>query len=347
MIKFFNLNNYIIDINSKLKDVISLINKNQKGIALIIDKNKILKGVLVDGDIRRLLLKKVSLNSKINQYLNKNFFYFNHKRRKNIKKYISNQHVPVLDSQKKLVGLYLSNQAQNILRTGTIVILAGGKGLRMGKLTEDTPKPLLKIAGKPIIHTQIAKMIDQGFEDFIILTNYLSNKISNYFKNLNLDAEIRCIKEKKYLGTAGPLSLLKKLNISQSFILINGDIITNLNFLELLNFHNINNNDLTICLRKYNYQIPFGVMSKKSGIRFINEKPVASFLINSGIYVINKKILKKIKNSKYLAMNRLINKLFKEKLNIKNFIINDDVWDVGDKTQYENINKLFKKQNVK
>jgi dTDP-glucose pyrophosphorylase len=343
MIVFPELKNFTIDINSKVKDAIKLINKNQRGIALVTDKNNVLKGVLVDGDIRRLLLKRVSLNNKIKKYLNKNFFYFNYKSRKNIKKYINNQHVPVLDKKKELIGLYLSIQAQNILRTGTVVILAGGKGLRMKNLTKDTPKPLLKIAGTPIIHTQITKMINQGFKDFIILTNYLSNKISDYFKNLNLDAEVQCIKENKYLGTAGPLSLLKKLNISQSFILINGDIITNLNFKEVLNFHNINRNDLTICLRKYNHQIPFGVLSKKSGFRFINEKPIASFLINSGIYIISKKILKRIKNSQHLEMNHLINKLFKEKLNIKNFIINDEVWDVGDKSQYENINKLFQK----
>lgn len=187
----------------------------------------------------------------------------------------------------------------------------------MGNLTENLPKPMLKINNKPILENQINFFKNKGFYNFIISVNYLSNKVINYFGDgKKLGINIEYVKEKFFLGTAGPLSLIKNKKLLNNIIIINGDIYADIDFRKILNQHEKKNNDLTLCATRQQYKFPFGVINRNTKkLDFINEKPELNFLVNSGIYIIKPKMLKLLKFNKYLDMNNFINHIKKKKKN--------------------------------
>jgi dTDP-glucose pyrophosphorylase len=343
MIKFPELKKFLVDRKSNLKKVLKVINKNANGIALVVNHKLQLQGVVTDGDLRRLFIKGKKLSDIIYFYLKKKFIFINSDFEINkLKKlFEKNQHIPVLSKNKKILGLYLKSDYKHALFSNNVIFLAGGRGKRMGQLTKALPKPMLRIKNKPIIEHQIDILKKQKFNNFVFLVNYLSNKIIDYFKNNNKFSNVNFIKEKKYLGTAGPLSLINKNKISNNFFVINGDIIAKIKFSSFLDYHIKNKNDVTICLRKYEYQIPFGVF-KKNYLNLIEEKPVESHFINAGIYLFNKKILSYIKKNSYLDMNDLINSLYKKNLRVKPYFVNENIYDIGDHNQYKKIKKIFR-----
>lgn len=345
MIKFPELRKFLVDHKSNLKKVLKVINNNANGIALVVNHKLQLEGVVTDGDLRRLFIKGKKLSDKIYFYLKKNFIFINSdfEINKLSKLFAKNQHIPVVSKNKKILGLYLKSDYKHTPFSNNVIFLAGGKGKRMGRLTKALPKPMLRIKNKPIIEHQIDIFKKQNFHNFIFLVNYLSDKIINYFKKKNNKfPNINFIKEKKFLGTAGPLSLINKNQISNNFFVLNGDIIAKIKFSSILDYHKKNKNDLTICFRKYEYQIPFGVF-KKNYVNLIEEKPVESHFINAGIYLFNKKILSYIKKDSYLDMNDLINSLYKKNLRIKPYFVNENIYDIGDHNQYKKIKKIFKR----
>ena len=343
MIRFPNLKKFIVEENQSIKDVLRVINFNTKGFVLVVDKYLSFKSVITDGDIRRLILRNINLKKKIKFFLKKSFYLSKNTSTKKINFFLKKKkYLPILD-KKKLIGLYIDS-TRNISRlTCDIIILAGGKGTRMGNLTKNTPKPLLKINKIPIIEQQILNFINQNFKSFFLLLNYKSNKIIEYFNKKNLAANIFHITERKFLGTAGPLSLIKKNNISDNFIVINGDIVTKIDFKDLLKFHIDNKNQVTICLKKYSHQVPFGVYNKIKKSNIIDEKPIQNYFVNSGIYVFKKDVLNYIKKNEKLEMNDFINSLFKKKIKVETYVTKEIIYDVGDKSQYKKIKNIFTK----
>ena len=213
----------------------------------------------------------------------------------------------------------------------------------MKNLTKKTPKPMLKINKKPILENQIIFFKKKGFSNFIISVNYLSNKIINYFKDgKKFDVNIKYSKENSFLGTAGPLSLVKNRKIRDDIIVINGDIYADINFGKILDYHKKNNYDLTLCATKQMYQFPFGVINNSTKtLDFIDEKPELNFLVNSGIYIIKPKILKFLKFNQYLDMNDFINNLKKNKYKIGVYLIYERIFDIGNKSQYSKVKDIF------
>lgn len=339
-IKKKNLKHIIINKNKTINDVLEVLNKArfpEKKLCIVAEKSKILD-VLTDGDIRRIIIKEKNLNQKIKNYLKKKFIYANEKNSeevllKTIKKY-QIDFLPILNNKKELISLfYVDHQNNGNLKKfdNEIFILAGGRGKRMFPLTDNIPKPMLKIGSETIIETLINSFKDQGFYNFTVSLNYLSEKIVTYIKNKKFEnVNIKYVFEKKKLGTAGPLAKLKKFN-NKPAIIINGDIYTRLNFLELLNFHNKNKNSLTICSRFYNQQIPYGVINKnKKTKEIISEKPMYKFKISAGIYVFNSNLINEIPKNKFLNMNDFINSIYKKKKKIEIFPIHELWMDIGD-----------------
>jgi dTDP-glucose pyrophosphorylase len=338
MIVYPRLASFFINERSTIENAIKVINYNGKGICLVVDYNNNLKGLLTDGDIRRLLLKGSRLVDKIYNKYNKKFFYIKnnniHKANlEEIKKKFS--HVPILE-KRKIISLLLKDDFQIEKKSNYIFILAGGLGSRMGKLTKNLPKPMLKINKKSILENQINFFQKKGFFNFIISVNYLSYKIINYFQDgKKFGLNIEYCKEKNFLGTAGPLSLLRKKKILDDMIVINGDIYADIDFSKILHYHKYNNKDLTLCATRQQYKFPFGVINKNTKtLDFIDEKPEFNFLINSGIYIIKPKILNFLKFNKYLDMNNFINKLKKNKKKIGIYLIYERIFDIGNKSQY-------------
>jgi dTDP-glucose pyrophosphorylase len=345
MIVYPRLAAFFINERSTIENAIKVINDNGKGICLVVDNNHNLKGLLTDGDIRRLLLKGSRLFDKIYNKYNKKFFYIKknnlHKvNLQEIKKKFS--HVPIL-KKRKIISLLLKDDLHVKKKPNYIFILAGGLGSRMGNLTKNLPKPMLKINKKSILENQINFFKKKGFYNFIISVNYLSNKIINYFRNgKKFDLNIKYCKEKKFLGTAGPLSLLRNKKMIDDIIVINGDIYADIDFGKILGYHKKNNKDLTLCATRQQYKFPFGVINKNTKILdFIDEKPEFNFLINSGIYILKPKILNFLKFNKYLDMNNFINNLKKNKKKIGIYLIYERIFDIGNKSQYIKVKDIF------
>ena len=220
--------------------------------------------------------------------------------------------------------------------------MAGGYGKRLRPLTKSTPKPMLKIANKPILEHIINRLKNQGFINLIISTHFKSNKIIKYFGNgKKFGVKIRYIKEKKALGTAGALSNLKG-KIKKHLLMMNGDILTEINFIEFVKYHNLNKTDATIAVQSYNTTNPYGVFKiKGSRVTDFFEKPIQTNFINSGIYIFNSKLLKLIPRNTKFDMSDFLKMLIFKKVKLSAFPIHELWSDIGDMKNFNSaLNRL-------
>lgn len=340
-----NLKKYkrnIIYTEKKIIDVINIFHKTNIPCAFVVDANNKYIGSITDGDIRRAILKKISLNQNISKIYNKNSHFLKKKDSKDLNKIrliASNyliRYLPVIHNRKIIEiidreEIRLSSNVNN-----EIVIMAGGLGKRLLPITKQIPKPLISINGKPIISKIISNLNSQGFYNFTIIVNYLGNKIIKYVeKNISKDNKIKFIKEKRALGTLGGLSLIKK--ISENFFLINADVISNLNFRNMLDFHEKNKNLVTLGVINYNTSQSYGIVNYKRGrLIKIKEKPKNTDTINSGIYILNKKIIKLIKKNFKIDAPEFLNKLGNK---VKIFPIYEKWVDIGTHEELRKIRK--------
>ena len=332
--------------NESITKAIEKINLSKIKIIFVIDDANKLIGSITDGDIRRVLLKKKSINLKVFDVMNKKvkFFYKNINNDYQYKDYFTLKLfcIPVIDKSKKILFYIVKNDHVIEKFDNSIFLMAGGKGLRLYPLTKFTPKPLLKIDNIPIIERIIENFKKQGFYNFKISINYLGSKIKNYLKKRkNLNVKIKFISEKNFLGTAGSLSLVNKNEFKFPLILTNSDLISNINYKRLLNFHIKNKSDLTICVRNQIFEMPYGeiYLEGKKVLKII-EKPISNSIINAGVYVLSKKILKLTETNKHLMMNELINISIKNNCKILSFPIYENWIDVGNKDQLLKANNL-------
>ena len=295
-----------------IKAGIKRLNKVNPPILFVRNKSKNFLGTVTDGDIRRYILRGENLTDKINTITNKNSYACNFnslKFKKNIleKKLIdlSLKSIPVLKN-KKIIGALFSVPQQR--KQTPILIMAGGKGRRLLPFTSKIPKPLVTLNNKPILHFILQKIIQENFENLFISINHLGDQIIEFFqKNKNFGLNISFIQENSPLGTAGSLYLIKKMKF-EKIIVINADVITGLKYEKILNFHEENNFEITMACMIHKYQVPFGsVITKNRKFKNIIEKPIIETLVNAGIYVINKKIIDKIKKKRFLSMVDFIN----------------------------------------
>jgi len=294
--------------SDSIEKTISVLHEGGCRIALVVDEELKLFGTVTDGDIRRAIIKNIPLKSPIHLVMNPNPVTANTKTSKeDIFKIIESRdllHMPIVDESFKLTDLLTLQQLHKKQSyKNPVLIMAGGFGKRLYPLTKETPKPLLKVGKKPILDIIIEQFVDFGFKNFYISTHYLPNQVKENFHNKNFgDVTINFLYEKEPLGTAGSIGLLPKKDMSdEPLILMNGDLLTKIDFEQLLIFHKENNADATMCVRDYSFQIPYGVIEVEDNIvKNIEEKPISSFFVNAGIYVLNQKIIKEIKGSKFL-----------------------------------------------
>lgn len=308
----FSIDTYCINPDSTIEDAMKAIDKNLTGAALVVDNQKYVKGIITDGIIRRALLGGHKIEDKIEGIYSKEFKSVNKLvSKKKVKELMLKQkirQVPLLDEEGKLVDLYfLDDIIGHQEKDNYVFILAGGLGTRLRPLTETVPKPMLKVAGKTILEHIIEQFKEYGFKKFIISINYKGEIIENYFKDgKEFDIEIDYVRENKKLGTAGSIRLAKdKLN--KSFIVINGDILTGIDFENFLEYHDKNKFDITVGVRNYEMRVPYGVIvTENSIITDIEEKPSYNFNINSGVYVLSKEVIDYIPENKEYDMTELI-----------------------------------------
>jgi len=326
-------------------EAIEILHKGGARIVLVVDKELKLLGTVTDGDVRRALISHIDMDSLVIDIMNINPLTVDTNVPKdqvlNMMETQDLLHMPVLDNNEALCDLVTLQQLhKKSMHDNPVFIMAGGFGTRLYPLTKNTPKPLLKVGDKPILDTIIDQFINCGFHNFYISTHFMPEKIKDNFIDKNLsNVTIEFIHEDEPLGTAGALGLLPK-NISKlPMIVMNGDLLTKVDFSNLLNFHNENKSQATMCVREYDFQVPYGVVTINGHkIKEINEKPIHKFFVNAGIYVLNHNIVEKIDGNTYLDMTDFLDsELGSGKVHA--FPIHEYWLDIGQIDEYKKANQ--------
>ena len=309
-------------------------NLNVNNFCLVLGKQKNILGTITDGDIRRGLLKNYNINEKVEKiYQRRPVVTRKILTKKEIESILSKNNItflPLLNKKNKVLDIYGYNKIEEVHPIDCqMLIMAGGKGLRLRPLTKKTPKPLLIVNKKPIIEHIITIAKNQGIKNFYISINYLGYKIKKYLGNgSKLGIKIKYLEEKKPLGTAGSINLIKKF--VKPIIVTNSDIISKINFKEMLSAHKKNRSHLTMVAKVFYEKDNYGrIVASGNTVKKVIEKLEQNLLINAGIYIVDPKIKKIIKNSEYLDMTDLINRGLKEKFKINVFPIHEKWLDYG------------------
>ncbi len=342
-----NIEKVKLTISSTIKEALMIIDSGAIKIAIVVDDKDILLGTLTDGDIRRAILNGKKLDDTIEYvYFQEPTVVKNNTSREEIINICSSKkiyQIPVVDNEGKVVSIAVLDE---LLRpkehVNQVILMVGGLGSRLKPLTDNTPKPMLHVGGKPILQTIVEKFAAYGFVNIIMCVNYKSHIIQEYFGNgSKFGVNIEYILEDKRMGTAGALSLLKD-KPKTSFFVMNGDLLTNVNFEHLLDFHQNNNAMATMCVREYDFQVPYGVVNLKAEkILSIEEKPKHSFFVSAGIYMLDEKCIDLIPNDEFYDMPTLFEKLIEESHNTISFPLREYWLDIGRLEEYEKANNEY------
>lgn len=325
----------ILTIDSTIQKVIRNLNDSSMQIVLVVNEAGELQGTISDGDIRRGLLRGLDLNSPIESVIRRNALVAppNLGREMVIQLMTANKiyQIPVVDESQKAVGLHLWDEISTPpTRSNLMVIMAGGKGTRLHPFTENCPKPLVMVAGKPMLEHIIERGKLEGFSHFVLAIHYLGHMVEGYFGNgSQMGVQIEYLRESFPMGTAGALSLLSP-RPDEPFVVTNGDVITDIRYGELLDFHNRYKADATMAVRVHEWQHPFGVVQTK-GVEIVGfkEKPIARTHINAGVYALAPSVLGNLSNDAPCDMPTLFQRLQAKEKSTVAYPIHEPWLDVG------------------
>ncbi len=330
----------ILPMEATIEDVLNNLNKSGLRISLIVNNKEEFQGTISDGDIRRALINGTVKEASIQKIINKNAFIVTPEIKPEVvlQLMVKNkvQQIPVINESQKITGLYLWDEVVSQKKfSNTMVIMAGGKGSRLGKFTKNCPKPLLPVNGKPILERIIERAKLQGFERFLISINYLGQMIEDYFSNgEKWNVKIDYLKEDKPLGTAGSLSLI--FPKPQLPVLVsNCDIMSDFHYGELLDFHCKHSAEATMAVRIHEWENPYGVVRTK-GVDIIDfeEKPVVRSHINAGVYVLEPSAIDLINKNENFDMPNLFERLKEKNLRTIVYPVHEPWLDIGRPEDY-------------
>lgn len=320
------------------------------GLRILLVENSVKKfvGIIADPDIRRAFLRGYRLDDPIKEIINRSPIVGNIKDSKEQILKLSAKYniyqIPILDDEGNVVRIEkILDNFYSVENNNIVVIMAGGLGTRLRPLTENIPKPMLKVGDKPILEIIIQRFKNQGFKNFVLCVNYKADIIEDYFKDgKTFDVNIQYTYENKRMGTAGALSLIKDIG-QRPFFVTNGDILADINYNTMLNHHIDKKSLATMGVRKHFYQIPYGVVitNDENKIITIEEKPEYSFLVNSGVYVLNPEIIDLIPKNEIFDMPKLFENI--KEINKKSVYFIEDYWiDIGRHDEYKQANEDIK-----
>jgi len=354
--KFYNILEKVIMIEwqkftiqptSTIRESIAKIDNGATQIVLVIDENNLLQGVITDGDVRRSILQGISIDEPAMKIMNANpVTALPTDSKENILNIMRNKmlrQIPIVDDKGKVVGLeYLNYLIQPQVHPNIVVLMVGGLGTRLRPLTNECPKPLLKIGNKPLLETILESFIEFGFYRFYLSVNYKAEMVKEYFNDgSKWNIEIKYIHENKTLGTAGPLSLLPE-KTKHPIIVMNGDLLTKINYQHLLEYHKTNQAIATMCIREYEFRVPYGVVKTNlQKIVSIDEKPLHRFFVNAGIYVLDPYAVNHIPSNTYFDMPALFQVLIDSNQQVIVFPVREYWIDIGREDDYHKANYEF------
>ena len=329
-----DLSPYTIKQNATIREAMAAVDAGAAGVVMILDQDDKLEGLMTDGDIRRLLLAGAEMNSPITEGINRNFTHVSPETPRadvlDLMHAKGIEQIPIVDHEGKLTGVHsISSIVAKDTLPNWVVIMAGGKGTRLGELTQDTPKPMLKIVGRPILERIVLHLVGSGIRRIYLAVNYLSQVIEEHFGDgSDFGCEIHYIREESPMGSGGALSLLPE-QPEHPIIVMNGDLVTDFHVRRMLNYHENGNYHATIGLNHYSHRVPFGCVSLKNGaVEKLTEKPLLNELVNCGIYTLSPTLLPRIKKEFFP-----ITELFEECLNnnepVGGYVIEEDWVDIG------------------
>lgn len=346
----FDWKNILVSSESKLRQVLKVIDNESLKLALVVDSKNMLLGTITDGDIRRALIKNISLDACVIEVMN---------RKPTVVEYGTPKHKLLgLMEKKKLHALPILNNGEVVgLETlcqviqpakydNPVFIMAGGFGKRLRPLTDSCPKPMLSVGEKPILEIVLTQFIKAGFRNFFFSTHYLPEVIKDYFGNGDKwGVSINYVYEEAPLGTGGALGLLPENLPKLPVIVINGDVLTKVDFEGLLSFHLENKSSATMCVREYEYKVPFGVIeSNGNKIVSMTEKPTYRYHVNAGIYVIGPDIIDSVKENECIDMPTLLERFLPDKIMMYPFY---EYWlDIGRMDDYKRAQEDIKNLGV-
>ena len=301
--------------DSSIQQAIGSLDASGLQIVMVVGPDGKLAGTLTDGDIRRGLLRGLALASPLEAILHRAPLTVSPQMGRDDVLNLMSIHrihqLPIVDESRNIVGLHLWDTLLSIrVRNNLVVVLAGGKGTRLRPHTENCPKPMLPVRGKPMLEHIVDRARRDGFTRFVFAINYLGNQIEDYFKDgRGWQVDISYIRESEPLGTAGALGLLRPVPF-EPVIVTNGDLVTDLRYSELIDFHNDNGAEATMAVRTHEWQNPFGVVQTDgANIIGFDEKPIWRSQINAGIYVLGPAALDAVGANEHCDMPTLFNRL--------------------------------------
>jgi len=333
--------------SDSLQHCITVIDQTGKGIALVVDSDHKLLATITDGDIRRAMLDGINLNAPITELF----------RRKAHSPYPEAvtasadtsrsdllllmqerkvRQIPLLDAEGQIVDLLtLSELLPDEVLGIDAIIMAGGFGTRLRPLTDELPKPMLPVGNRPLLEHIVESLRAAGIRQVNLATHYKGELISDHFKNgEDFGVDIRYIREDEPLGTAGALSLLEESD--EPLLVINGDILTRVDFQAMVNFHRECDADLTVGARQYEFRVPYGVIETDGvAVKGISEKPVLKQFINAGIYLLSPAVRCFIPKGKHSDIPDLIDRLLEENRRVVCFPIREYWLDIGKSEHYD------------
>lgn len=327
-----------------LLKAMDVLNRSTLGIGLVVDERDRLEGVVVDGDVRRGVLAGMSLEAPVEQVMKPDPVTAT--AQQSSKTYIDIMlakqvhQLPVVAADRQLVGLVLLRDLRSELASGLkAVVMAGGMGKRLRPLTEVNPKPLLSIADRPIMEHVLERLRASGIREVVVSTHYKSEMIQDYFGDgSSCGLAINYVKEENPFGTIGALRLMRD-HLTEPFLVINGDVITSLDFSAMQAFHGNQAADMTVAVKKHNLQVPYGVVQVHGeAIVGLEEKPSLSVFINAGIYLINPGMIDFIPEGRSFDATDLIATLITARRTVSAFPVIEYWIDVGHPTDFERAN---------
>ncbi|MFT6989281.1 MAG: dTDP-glucose pyrophosphorylase/CBS domain-containing protein [Paraglaciecola sp.] len=325
-----------VSAETSIRQTLEVLNQSALKVVLVIDSNDALLGIVTDGDVRRTILKNIPMEEPISLIMNQQPITASKAQSKAqlielMEKYLLLS-IPIVTSSGIVIGLVSVHRLVAKGHHSTpVLLMAGGLGTRLSPLTNNCPKPLLKVGGSPLLELVLKSFVDAGFKRFYISTHYMPEKIRGYFGDgSRWGVNITYVHEDIPLGTAGALGMLPKSDIIDDLIVMNGDILTNIDFENLLTFHKENHADATMCVREYISQIPYGVIETDGyKITTIKEKPSSQHFVNAGIYVISPHVVHSLNLGEHIDMTTLLETCISNKRDVAVYPILDYWLDIG------------------
>jgi dTDP-glucose pyrophosphorylase len=329
------LKDCVVEVGATIKEALIALDRGALEIALVVDSQGRLVGTCTDGDVRRALLAGFVFESPIAPHIERKFVSvgpeFERAQILDLMRARKIQQIPVLGAGGTLLGLHLLRELLgSVDRPNWAILMAGGRGTRLRPLTENLPKPMIPVAGRPILERLVLHLVGYGVRRIFVSINYLGEMVETYFGDgSQYGCTIEYLREDQPLGTGGSLALLPEVP-EHPVIVMNGDLVTGLNIDELLAFHKNGQYLATLGIREYCHTIPFGVVDVRDGsLRHISEKPTCSWMVNTGCYVLNPSFVSRVRKGVACTILALVEEALTRGEHVGTYTVTQDWIDIG------------------